>query len=92
MKSLTHFSPISHFYTPENVRKPLDYNGLTCSRRAIEILKRLGHTASYHTIKELETELTLQATESGNCTSTGMSLHLKQAKGIAFHNFENNLK
>ena len=22
MENLTHFSPVSHFYTPENVRKP----------------------------------------------------------------------
>ena len=47
---------------------------------------QLGHTASYHTIKELETELTFQATESGNCTPTGMSLHLEQVTGVAFVN------
>ena len=62
--------------------------GLTGSRRVIEISNQYGHTASYHTIEELETELTFQATESGNCTPTGMSLHSVQATGVAFDNFD----
>ena len=62
--------------------------GLTGSQSLIEILNQLGDTASYPTIEELEAKLTFQATESGNCAPTGMSLHLEQATVIAFDNFD----
>ena len=55
---------------------------LSGSRRVTEILRRLGHTASYYTMKELETKLTFHATETGNGTPTRMSLDLEQATGI----------
>lgn len=58
----------------------------TGSGRVIEIVNWSGHTASYHTIEELETKATFQQAESANCTSTGMSLHSKQAAGVAFDN------
>ena len=62
---------------------------LTGSKRVIEILNRLAHTASYHTIEELETELTFQATEIGNCTPpTGMSFCSEQATSVAFGIFD----
>ena len=48
----------------------------------------LENTASYHTIEELEAELTFQATESGNCIPTEMSLYSEQATGGAFNNFD----
>ena len=52
-----------------------------------EILRRLEHTSSYYTMKELETKLTFHATETGNGTPTRMSLDLEQATGFAFDNF-----
>ena len=35
-------------------------NSLTGSRKVIEIMKRLGHCASYHTIEGIETEATFE--------------------------------
>ena len=61
---------------------------LTGSRRITEILNRLKHTASYHTIKDLVTVLTFQATEKGSCTSTGMDLSTKEGIWVVFDNFD----
>ena len=61
---------------------------VTVSISVIEILNQLGHIASYHTIKKLETGLTFQETESDNCTPTGMSLNLEQATDVTFNNLD----
>ena len=61
---------------------------LTGSTRITEILNRLKHTASYHTIKDLVTVLTFQATEKGSCTSTGMGLSTKEGIWVVFDNFD----
>ena len=61
---------------------------LTGSRRVTEILNRLGHTATYHIIKDLVTALMFQATEKGSCTSTGMGLSTKEEICVAFDNFD----
>ena len=61
---------------------------LTGFRRVIEILNWLGHIASYQIIKELETELTFQETESDNCTPTRMSLNSEQATCFTFDNLD----
>ena len=36
---------------------------LTGSKKVIEIMNRLGHCASYHTIEEVETEATFESTK-----------------------------
>ena len=51
------FSATSGKKTSKQLISGLAMESLTGFRRVIEILNRLGHTASYHTIEELETEL-----------------------------------
>ena len=46
---------------------------LTSCRRVIEILNWVGYSVSYSTVEELETELTLQYSES-QATPVGMEL------------------
>ena len=45
---------------------------LTCSRKVVDLLNRLGHCVSYSTIEEL-TELTFEATKEKRLTPNGMS-------------------
>ena len=45
---------------------------LTGSRKVIEIMNRLRHCASYHAIKEVETEATLESTKRNLVTPLGM--------------------
>lgn len=44
-------------------------NSFTVSRKVVDILNRLGHSACYITIKELETELKFEATKEKRLTS-----------------------
>ena len=54
----------------------------------VEMLCRLGHCASYHTIKEIENEMAIDATKSMTATSFGMSLSASAATGIAWDKFD----
>ena len=67
-------------------------NLLAGSRRVTKFLNWLGHKASYHIIQELETELSFTATDSDNCTPTGMSFNSKQVTGAKFNNFDSFLE
>ena len=59
---------------------------LTCSRKVVDLLNRLGHCVSYSTIEEL-TELTFEATKE-KLTSNGMSLNPANNIGVAIDNFD----
>ena len=61
---------------------------LTCSRKVVDLLNRLGHCVSYSTIEELETELTFEATKEKRLTPNGMSLNPANNIGVAFDNFD----
>ena len=61
---------------------------LTSSRKVVEILNRYGHSASYHTIEEIENELTLNSTTQMQLTPYGMQLEPGCCTGVAFDNFD----
>ena len=48
---------------------------LVGSRKVIEIMNRLGHCASYHTMEEVEIEGTFQSTKQNLVTPVGMKLN-----------------
>ena len=51
--------------------------GITDNRKVLELLNKMGHCASYHTVQELETELTFNANKSIRSTLFGMTLNLE---------------
>ena len=59
---------------------------LTGSRKVIEIMNRLGHCASYHTIKDVETEATLESTKRNFVTPLGMKPRCET--DVAWDNFD----
>ena len=61
---------------------------LTSSRKVLEILNTCGHTPSYHTIEEIENELTLNATTSTQLMPFGMKLETGLCTGVAVDNFD----
>ena len=61
---------------------------LTSRRKVVEILNRYGHSASYHTIEEIENELTLNSTTQMQLTPYGMQLEPGYCTGVAFDNFD----
>ena len=61
---------------------------LTGSRRILELLNRMGHCASYHTIQEIETELTIKANSENQLTPFGMSLENHMGTGVAWDNYD----
>ena len=61
---------------------------LTGSRKIMEIMNRLGHSSSYHTIEEIETEMTFQATKNKRLTPFGMSLAPEFGTGVTWDNFD----
>ena len=61
---------------------------LTGSRKFVEIMNRLGHCISYHTIEEIETEATFESTKNNFFTSSGMKLDPECGTGVAWDNFD----
>ena len=61
---------------------------LTGSRKLNEVLNRYGHCVSYHTVEELETELTFKACEEDLLAPHGMSLSSNLGTGVAFDNYD----
>ena len=61
---------------------------LTGSRKVIEVSNKLGHCASYHTVQELETEMTFEANKQGNVTPHGIVPDLSVGTGAAWDNFD----
>ena len=66
----------------------LSLNSLTGSKKVVEMMCRLGHCASCHTIKEIENEMTIKAANSVKATPFGMSLNASTATGVAWDNFD----
>ena len=54
---------------------------LTGSRKIIEIMNRLGHCASYHTMEEVEMEATFESTKRNLMTPLGMKLNPRCGTG-----------
>lgn len=52
------------------------------------MINKLGHCVSYHTVEELETELTFEATKSQRFTPNGMVLSKSLGTGLAWDNFD----
>ena len=63
-------------------------NSLTGSRKVIEIMKCLGHCASYQTIEGIETEATFESTKRNLLTPIGMKLNPRRGTGISWDNFD----
>lgn len=61
---------------------------LTGSRKVIEMLNRLGHCVNYHTVQEIETELTFEAAKATKNTPFGMSLSRDCGTGVAWDNYD----
>ena len=59
---------------------------LTRSQKVVEIMNRLGHCISYHTIEEIETEEMFESTKNNLFTPSGMMLDPKCGAGVAWHN------
>ena len=83
------------FATTSGQKKPrkhlelgLTLKSLTGSRKVVEMINRLGHCVNYHTVQELETELTFEATRSNIKTPFGMNLTNNCGTGIAWDNFD----
>ena len=64
------------------------FKSMTGSRKIVDILNRLGHSVSYNTAEELETELTFSSLENNRTTPAGMSLSPTLCTGVAFDNFD----
>ena len=60
----------------------------TGSKKAVDILNRLGHCASYSTFEELETKPTSEVTKEKRLTPNEMSLNTAINIGVAFDNFD----
>ena len=54
----------------------------------VEMMCRLGHCASYHTIREIENEMTIEATKSVKARPFGISLNASTASVVAWDNFD----
>ena len=61
---------------------------LTNSRRLLELLNRMGHCSSYHTVEEIETELTFQANAEHKNTPHGMELNPSLGTSVAWDNYD----
>ena len=66
----------------------LSLNSLTGSRKVVEMMCRLGHCASYHAIREIENEMTIEATKSVKARPFGISLNASTASVVAWDNFD----
>ena len=61
---------------------------ITGSHKVIDILNRLGHSISYFTMEELETELTFAESNREQIKPTGMNFKVSLATGVAFDDFD----
>ena len=66
----------------------LAIKSMSGSRKIVEILNRLGHCASYHTVEELETELTFEANKDQKTMPHGMIEDGDLGTGVAFDNYD----
>ena len=61
---------------------------VTGSRKVIEILNKVGHCVSYHTVEETETKKTFEVNKEGELTPHGMACNSLLGTGLAWDNFE----
>ena len=61
---------------------------LTGSKKVIEIMNRLGHCASYHTIEEIQTEATFESAKRKLVTPLGMKLNPRCGTDVGWDNFD----
>ena len=61
---------------------------LTVSRKVIEILNKLGHCVSHHTVEEIETEMTFEANKDGALSPHGMTRNPVLGTGPAWNKFD----
>ena len=66
----------------------LAIKSLTGSDKILRILNKYGHSASYSTVEELETELVYQSDQTTELTPHGMNLGPQYATGLAFDNYD----
>lgn len=66
----------------------LSLKSLTGSRKVIEIINRLGHCVSYHTVEELETDLATNITNRGSSTPDGIYQQAGLSTGLAWDNYD----
>ena len=52
------------------------------------MMNRMGHCVNYHTVEELETELTFEARQRNQYTPFGMTLQSDLGTGVEWDNFD----
>ena len=67
----------------KNLMLGMTMKSLTGSRKVIEILNKLGHCVSYHTVEEIVTEMTFEANKEGAFTLHGMACNPVLGTGLA---------
>ena len=72
----------------KNLTLGLVLNSLTGSRKVVEMMSRLGQCVSTHTIKEIENEMTIEATKSVKAIPFRMSLNGSAATGVVWDEFD----
>ena len=73
--------------TAKNIMLGLVAKSMTDSRKVVDILNRLGHSISYSTVEEIETELTFGTSQNSQVTPVEMTPNPKLSIGVAFNNF-----
>ena len=83
------------FSATSGIKKPskhlqlgLAINSLIGSRKAVEILNRMGHCINYSTVEKIETELTFETNKNSKETPFGMKTTPGFNTGIAWDNFD----
>lgn len=83
------------FATSSGIKKPakniilgMVMKSIRGSRRVINILNRLGHSISYSTVEELETELTFGESNREQIPPTGWNLKPSLSTSVAFDNID----
>ena len=61
---------------------------VTGSRKVIEILNKVGHCVSYHTVEETETKTTFEVNKEEALTPHGMACNSLLGTGLAWNNFD----
>lgn len=74
--------------TSKHMELGMVIKSLTGSRKAINILNRLGHSVSYSVVEELETELTYSSFEGPFITPYGIQQKPDLSTALAFDNYD----
>ena len=74
--------------TSKHLQLGMTIKSLIGSKKVVDFLNRLGHSVSYITTEELQTEITFGATKEKRLTPNGMSLNPANSIRVAFDNFD----